>query len=312
MLARNQPLHDVIFVEDWDLYHESPFGQGRKPKRILVCPQVAPRGYLIGGHRYLFKEAEGFRAQQVWSEVIAYRLGSLLNVPVPPAFLAYDRQRERPGVLVEFFYGHRHLPPQRLIHAIDLFQAGDMAVDIRRGSLKDNISLSRARKVTHWKEWWARTLAFDALIGNSDRHTENWGFLVTQELDAEPVYSLSPVYDNGTSLDYVIGNDALPIRLASEELMQQLATNGRHHFGWLAGDDQSAQHAALCRRFLDVFGSAGNIMESVIHFPEDAVNDVLYWCSKFDFPLAFLPERADLVGKMLRIRRDAVARSIRH
>lgn len=28
------------------------------------------------------------------------------------------------------------------------------------------------------QRWWAETIAFDAIIGNTDRHSENWGFLI--------------------------------------------------------------------------------------------------------------------------------------
>lgn len=97
----------IVSLNGWDLDQEFPYGpQGAKPKRIVICPNPPPQSFLIGGHRYLFKEPDGPRAQQIWSEVIAYELSRDLNVAVPPAFLARAPGNGSPGVLVEFFYGH--------------------------------------------------------------------------------------------------------------------------------------------------------------------------------------------------------------
>jgi hypothetical protein len=51
-------------------------------------------------------------------------------------------------------------------------------------------------------------LAFDTLIGNTDRHPDNWGLLVG--LGAAPQYAMAPAFDNGTSLAYKIPEDRLP------------------------------------------------------------------------------------------------------
>src|SRR6266700_8014440 len=39
---------------------------GSKPKRMLICPADSNEPYLIPNHAYLFKIAEGWRAQQMW------------------------------------------------------------------------------------------------------------------------------------------------------------------------------------------------------------------------------------------------------
>ena len=58
---------------------------------------------------------------------------------------------------------------------------------------------------------WIQMMLFDYLIGNSDRHQNNWAFL--KEWDKEkrknPVYRVCPLYDNGSSLcSYVTEEDA--------------------------------------------------------------------------------------------------------
>ncbi len=121
---------DVVSIAGWPPDEDFPVGpQGAKPKRVVICPQPPPHPFLIGGHRYLFKEPTGSRAQQIWSEVIAYEVARELGVAVPPAFLAFDPRTAAPGVLVEFFYGHIWEGPSRFVHAVELFQRQGMRIE---------------------------------------------------------------------------------------------------------------------------------------------------------------------------------------
>jgi len=183
--------NDVLQL-DWPDDAEHPIGpQGAKPKRVLISPDEVPRHYLRGGHRYLFKVPEGARARQIWAEVIAYEIAKIVDVPVPPAFLAVNTRTGSPGVLIEFFYGHVGDPPLRFYEGTDFLQARKVDVEVGHGGLRDNIRVCRRHRVIGWRDWWGQTLAFDALIGNTDRHSQNWGFLI-DHTTAEPTYSLAP------------------------------------------------------------------------------------------------------------------------
>lgn len=300
----------MVSIAGWDLDEDFPFGpQGAKPKRFVICPNPSPHPFLIGGHRYVFKEPSGSKGQQIWSEVIAYELARDIGVPVPPAFLAYDPSERSAGVLVEFFYGHAWDPPTRFIHAIERFQGMGIHVDERRGSLRDNVLLTRSHKVVDWQRWWAETIAFDALIGNTDRHSENWGFLVNKSHADEATYSLAPAFDNGTSLGFLI-RDADLAKFTAPARLADFIARGRHHFGWLSGSDQSAGHVNLCAQFLLVFGGSGQVMKNVIQLPDSRIETVVEWCTRFDFPIAFSQARADFVAGQVKARRDAIAVAI--
>lgn len=200
------PVHlpDVVDISQWELDEDNPFGpQGAKPKRFVMSPNPTARPDIVSGHRYVFKEPTGNRRMQIWSEVLAYRLGHQLGLPVPPAFLAVDALGQ-PGVLVEFFFGHLGQPQARFVHAIERFQGLQITTDFRRGSMRENIRLTRNHQVTNWRSWWAETIAFDAIISNTDRHSENWGFLVTVRPDGTARHELAPIFDNGTSLGFGI------------------------------------------------------------------------------------------------------------
>ena len=296
----------IVSLDGWEPDNEFPFGpQGAKAKKILICPNPPPYGFLIGGHRYLFKEPSGNFAQQIWSEVIAYELSRDANLLVPPAFIAQGPGNGSPGVLIEFFYGYRSEPDIRFVHAVEGLQGLQFQIDYRRGSLKDNITLCRLLRTPGWRTWWARTLAFDALIGNVDRHSENWGFLVKPG-PSGPNYTLAPAFDNGTSLGYIIRENELD-RFTNEDGLKKLIANGRHHFGWVGGDKAGAQHARLCRQYSDRFPDVRTAMDDALGITDNRIRRVVDWCGTFPFVLPFTNARGRFVAAQLRGRRDALA-----
>jgi hypothetical protein len=299
---------DPVLVGKWPLDEDAPIHPGgMKPKRVFICPEDVRQPYLIRGHRYLFKEGEGFRAQQLWSEVIAYELSRATGTPVPPAFVAYDETRGRSGVLIEFFFNHPGgYPPHRFVHAIELMQRTGMRVDLRRGSLRENLALCRLYSVPHRIAWWADALAFDSLIGNTDRHTENWGFLRQTAEPADPEYTLAPVFDNGTSLGFQI-RDADLAKFSQPDAIQRLVAGGSHHYGWLAGDSTPIPHAALCARLMQTHALARAAMEGVLELRDSHINDTLQWCTRFSLDVPFSAERAEFVRRLLRARLQALA-----
>src|SRR5690606_1043903 len=71
-MAAIDALRKVIEVEGWSRDEEfavHPYGS--KAKRTLICPLNPDHSLLIPGHSYLFKRAEDWKAQQMWSEAIA-------------------------------------------------------------------------------------------------------------------------------------------------------------------------------------------------------------------------------------------------
>lgn len=252
----------------------------------------------------MFKDAVERRKPQLWSEVIAYRLGVLLGVTVPPAFVAVDGQRQVAGVLVEFFYGFPgdNAPP-RFVHGVDLMQG--MHVNLMRGSLRDNLAVCRAHKVAGADRWWGRTIAFDALIGNTDRHLENWGLLVRREQEGKPEYSLPPVYDNGTSLGWEMAGAQME-QLQDPDRLARYIARGTHHYGWDPGDRPSAQHAELCKVFCGTYRSTLPEILGLLGFQERSVAEICQACTHFDVEAPFTKERALFVTNLLMARQRAL------
>jgi hypothetical protein len=113
---------------------------------------------------------KGWQASQLWTEVFAWQFSLLVGIAVPRCFVGID-ERGVPGAVIEFFFGYpNEAAPERFIHASDILQRS--LIDKKRGrphSVRSNADICRALQVPSAREWWAGTLAFDALIRNTDR-----------------------------------------------------------------------------------------------------------------------------------------------
>ena len=291
----------VVSVGQWERDEDNPvFPVGANPKRLIVCPTPVPHPDLIAGHRYLFKSAKGWKASQLWSEVLAFELSKPAGVRVPRCFPAMDDRTGEAGALVEFFYGYPgDEPGLRFTHGSDVTQA--IITDKKRGrphSILYNVRLCRTFGVNDAEVWWGQVLAFDALIGNTDRHPDNWGLLVRLALDAPPQYAMAPAFDNGTSLAYEIAEDRLP-NPTDQHWFDRYADRGMHHAGWRLKDNQPAPHFEMCATFMRMFGSASARMRNVILCDESHAGEVLAECTAMGAPVRLSEKRSEFLRVLM-------------
>lgn len=268
---------------------------GSKPKRNYICPLDTTHPLLIPGHTYLFKVAQGWQAGQMWSEAIAYQLGAGAGLDVPPCFLAFDPAAEEWGALIEFFVGYPgENAPSRLIHGADLLQGrGFTAGADRPHNLGVNIEVCQSLGVCATERWWSALVAFDTLIGNTDRHTQNWGLL----LDVKNVPRMAPVFDNGTSLGYM-QSDARLAAFSGNKLDQFIA-KGNHHMSWDLANETRTCHMDLCRQMMSSSETSGAIVSDVIHGALLQLDGVLSACALLPVNPAFTLERVEFVSRLL-------------
>lgn len=299
---------DVVQIATWQANSEIDiFPVGSKPKRLVMAPDVAAEPFIVPRHNHLFKISSGFRMHQLWSEIIAYDLSRSCGVEAPPCFVAFDEQTGEAGVLMEFFYGYPGTVSPRFVHGTDPNQALFDDYNQKTGrphTAARNIQICRALRVGNTVEWWGRTLTFDALIGNVDRHAENWGLL--RDAEGASQWRLAPVFDNGTSLGYECLDDALAAASTPERIAKHLR-RGAHHCTWNDTQAQRGDHLiALCGELYRAYPTAQQAMLGVIRISDDQIDSACNRCVDFDVPVKFIEARADYVGKLIRARRDAL------
>lgn len=299
-----QPSDQVVDIASWDVDPDFPtYPEGKQPKKLLVSPEGELPPFLLPGHRYLFKTPRGWQERQVWSELIAYELSRCADLDVPPCFLAIDGNTGQTGVLVEFFYGYRGEQALRFVPGADFMHAWRAGnYDRKRGrphDVRSNLTIVRSLGIPAYKEWWGRTFLFDALIGNGDRHPDNWGLLLPSAMPS-PDYRMAPLFDHGSSLSY--GDPDERLHQIGRDLDSYIK-RGRHHCWW-KNEQEGSTHIELCGLFIETFKPAGMLDDFVIRFSDEAISDVLGWCRNFNCAIEFSQVRAEFLRSLLIRRRE--------
>ena len=198
----------------WTPYHENfSYPYGRLPKSLLISPSNIKNPFKTN-HYYLFKTSKNNFPKQYWSEIIAYHIGTLMGLKVPPAYPAVHRSfmgEKKYGVAVEWFLKmptSREFQAEALLHGGEWMQAWHNNYDTKKGKQHNLTTILAVCKILEsigglkdWEKYWCEALCFDTVIGNTDRHHDNWGFIINMASTAKE-YRFSPLFDNSTSLGY--------------------------------------------------------------------------------------------------------------
>lgn len=306
---RIQPLiqKDSIDVAQWVPDSEfAIFPQGARAKEAFSAPDVVADPVLVSGKRYLFKRSKKSYPDQFWGEVIAYRVGCLLGVSVPPAFVAINSGSQISGALIEWFY----IPPEMFVHGGDFMQMVRPDFDRDRGvkhNLEDIRVLMQALQPRFeaefsWRQWWVDALLFDALIGNTDRHQDNWGLLATSIADKKFNLRMSPLFDNGTSLGHERFTDR--VKNWSDETLASYVGKGKHHVKWKWSNEEAPinGHFALLQKAADNWQGTRARALARLEFDEDDMVNSIRDLVDIESPVPLTVDRLNFVIRLLRTR----------
>jgi hypothetical protein len=318
--VRLQPLiqAQAFDVVDWEVDAEfGVFPQGARAKDAVFAPNPPPDPVLVGGKRYLFKRSKRSYPDQFWGELIAYRVGCLMGLAVPPAFAAFNSRTGHCAALIEWFYRDG---AELFVLGGDFVQRLRPDFDRDRGSqhnLQDIEALMRALGQhgvlpQNWRQWWAEALLFDALIGNSDRHQDNWGLIFAssgRQPPDMPSCRLAPLFDNGTSL----GHERFPDRVAdwSDARVDQYIRRGTHHVKSSLAPDQVNGHLTLLSHVVTDWAVQLDLasLRARIDFAEDDLNSCLADLAHLPMPEPLSGARMQFVCRLLN-RRHALLKEL--
>ena len=228
--------------------------------------------YLALGEQagyWLFKYPQAGTGQH-WAEKIAAEVAKLVNIQcakvelavfgseqgsVTKAFTGGKRELIHGNqILVRTVYGY---DPERKFH-----QSSHTLANIWRAIdrvFKGNTGASRA------KLRLAECLVLDALIGNTDRHHENWGILRKRVGDRWKG-SVAPSFDHASSLGREL-QDVRRERLLAENRVGEYAEKGRGAIYWSEDDRHGPSPLELVRRavmsYPDLFLPVGKKFEKL-------------------------------------------------
>lgn len=315
-----QKPEEIVEVDKWPSNELAEvYPEGARDKKLMFCPKDIKFDFLIGGHKYLFKESMSRHPIQLFSEIIAYRFGCLVGVDVPPAFLAIQYRDDEAvcGALIEWFYDYPGNEGALYIRGGDLAENVIDDFDQKKGtqhnidfitqicSSLENTAQSNEYELLHDPyEHWMKVFTFDALIGNTDRHQDNWGVLKPHDK-----IGFSPAFDNGTSLGYEFFDERLE-KFNDPVHLTRYIKRGAHHVRWDASEDKRIPHIGLITFMLDKYPQHIEIVENILNFKEEELYYSLEDLTKFDSPICFSSNRLDFVIKLLLARRQAIKNAI--
>jgi hypothetical protein len=180
-LNAQQGMSEVIFIDATD-WSELPWfsSGGTRAKRILQDPD---------GGIWFFKCSEKKEAKdgkpakyykyEFWSEIIAYQIGAELGLNVlryEPA--VYDGQI---GCISRTMIDQNHQNLSEIGRYMMQFEPRFVPSNVKARNFYSFQLLRKTFKSYKFSRFWPQifqTLLFDGIIGNTDRHQENWAVIV--------------------------------------------------------------------------------------------------------------------------------------
>lgn len=184
------------------------------------------------------------------------------------------------------------------------------------------VLVKRSLMTQDWIDMWGKILLFDALIGNTDRHQDNWGIIWTIHVDElisadqKPRYDfkvsavLTPAFDNGSSL----GREILDIKLEDFQNVDHLRRyiqRGTHHMKWSRLDDRKCGHAELISKYVGQYPDVKDILRKSINFNFASMTKAILELTEFNVAIPLSKQRAEFIVKLTEMRRDSLSNLLR-
>lgn len=177
-----------------------PEGMGSKAKSWFLVPEENDSDWL-------FKRPQREGSGEHWAEKIAAEVAGLLGIPHARVELA-EHQGSRGSITESIVPYHWDLiHGNEILESSNLFQDNEHLNFHLSDHTLENIWLALDRTfqsdvaLSEAKVRFAEYLVLDAVVGNTDRHSENWGILQRQDVP-RIIESLAPSYDHGSSLGH--------------------------------------------------------------------------------------------------------------
>jgi len=210
-----QPSYGEVDATNWQLVGDEVLGT--KPKRWLAHPESAENWLLKDATYSCRADGTTYRKGDDWAERIAAAVAERLGIPAAVVELATDiRGNEaRLGVISKSVLTQG----EALLHGNELLREPVMGRD-RSGytleAVREALDSVRppvgiAEPFSAW-DVFTGYLLLDAVIGNTDRHEENWA--VTRRGDLR---RLAPSFDHASSLGFLLDDAEREARLATSD-----------------------------------------------------------------------------------------------
>lgn len=256
------------------------------------------------GKLFLYKEPKifqstGFVTPEIWTEFIAYKIGNFLNLDVPEVVPAKNEDKQ--GVLIKSFIKNHG----ELIDAKEILSKVNEKLYHNLYGVKILLSIDLIDE----KAWtnFKKMLIFDCLIGNNDRHDENWG--ICFNLKSEKA-ELSPIYDNASCLTNQLDENRVSKMLLDKTLIEDYVKKSRPPNFYLIPTDSNKYTHYLIIKFLLKIKEESDMKDLIAELLQkdytDYVDDIMANIQQLDVPEEYKlsDNRRKVILEILKLRRQ--------
>ncbi|MDI9357357.1 MAG: HipA domain-containing protein [Phycisphaerales bacterium] len=244
---------DIKFIDasKWEQLSWHASG-GTRAKKILQDAN-GKQFYLKYSAKTLSKDnkPEKYYRYEFYNEIIAYQLGKSLGLDI----LRYD---------IALFDNELGCisPNMTVIDDTNLIEVGKFMIAINQDFEPDKTETRKQYtfqllmetlqkfELEKFNNFFFETLLFDAVIGNTDRHQENWAFIGkpnTAFVHDPNYYKTAPIYDNGSSLARELTDESVNGLLNNEQDLEKYIAGGKSELHWKG---QKISHFDLVEKML--------------------------------------------------------------
>lgn len=190
---RNGLMAKLYKISEWNEQSWWNTG-GTRDKKIYLNPEDGELYYF----KQSFKKGQRDYKHEFWSEIIASEVGELLGFDILAYHIAI-----RGNIVGCISKSMINQASEELIEGGKYLQAFDNTFKPENIKLRNQYNfdlivnaLISFKKEKHLKEL-AETIVFDALIGNSDRHQENWAIINVHTMISEGITQIQKDIESG-------------------------------------------------------------------------------------------------------------------
>ena len=291
---------DCICIESWSI-SESLTTTGSREKRWFVSPS----SFTGESELFLFKESKDVYPLEFWSEIIAHEFGKLIDIKTPETYCAKYGQKY--GALTRIFTKSNI---NELMHGGDLMLSIRPDFDRIRGRMHNIYDIGQLLdpKSELFRNF-CKILIFDALIGNIDRHQDNWGIIIVTS-EADLLFQIAPAFDNGNSFGREIEDSEIEKYLSKNSVtLERYINRGRPHLRW-STDGKHLEHLNHHDFLFKLCNQYPFIIEDIINltaFSDEQVHEMLKnaYETQIEIPrFAMTQMRIDFMKTLLTTRRN--------
>lgn len=233
-------MFEIKSFENWIIDDDAPYGSGASEKLWIYNPETFKKGIFKYPKTTSFKTLTG----EYWAEKLASEIGKLIGISVADVDLGiYESRRGSMSYMIldkgEVLIEGLHFIAQKYPN-----YDSDRFLDKETGKRYSiQMIMEALDEFDFLQEEFFAIPIFDCLIGNSDRHHNNWGVIV--DFDKE-VAGICPLYDNGSSLCcYVNNHDATNVLKDQNRFEALVYRKSKSLIGW--EEQKKPRHFDLLR-----------------------------------------------------------------